>query len=59
MEPHYESVDENPYLEDFYQIQMTAITASTMRVNILDENDEVIRTHNFNTQGLNMGTAAS
>ncbi len=55
----YEFKDGERFLEDFYQIQMTAMTASTMLVNVLDENDKIIRTHNFNSQGLNVGTASS
>lgn len=46
-------------LDDLFQIQLMAITSSTIRVKLLDENDEIVREHNFNSQGKNVGTSAS
>ncbi len=50
---------ENGREEDLYQLHCFAFTSSTMRVKILDAQDNVIREHNFNTQGKNIGTSAS
>lgn len=42
-----------------YQLQMFGFTDSIIQVALLDESDVVIRKHAFNSQGRNIGTAAS
>lgn len=46
-------------LNDLYQVQIMAITSSTIGVKVLDDKGNIIREHKFNSQGINVGTSAS